>query len=338
MRRDASFLLNRDAYMRHQNVVVFGGAGFIGGHLVAELAAAGRRVTVVTRRVINGRKLILLPTVEVVEANPLDSKALVAVLDGQDAAINLVGVLHSTHGVPYGPAFARAHVELPQAIARACGHAGVKRILHMSALGANPSAPSMYLRSKADGERAVFEQRVSAVTVFRPSVVFGEDDHFVNLFASLQRWFPVIPLARPNARFQPVYVGDVAHAMANALDAVDAYGKVYELVGPSIYTLRELVRLAGLASRHARPIVALPDWIGRCQAQVMEWLPGPTLMSRDNFDSMRVDSIASARVAGLEAPELGAIDPTPLEQVLLEHLGVVHARSHFDAFRAQARR
>lgn len=323
--------------MRHQNVVVFGGAGFIGSHLVARLAAEGRRVTVVTRRIVKGHKLILLPTVEVVQADPFDPNALLRVLAGQDAAINLVGVLHSAPGVPYGPAFARAHVELPAAIVRACEQTAVKRILHVSALGAAANASSMYLRSKAAGEKVLADQIGCAATVFRPSVVFGEDDHLINLFARLQRWLPVIPLARANARFQPVYVGDVACAMACALDAIATYGQTYELAGPSIYTLRDLVRLVGLTSRHARPIVALPDWIGRLQAHMMEWLPGATLMSRDNFDSMRTDSIASERIAGLDAPELGSIQPTPLEQVLLEHLGGLHGRSHFDDLRAQAR-
>lgn len=318
--------------MKHQDILVIGGTGFIGRHIVARLAAQGRRLTVPTRRYDHVRPLILLPTVEAIDADVHDARQLEQLMNGRDAVINLVGILHGN-----ATAFARAHADLPRKIAAACLHTGVKRLLHMSALGAAPDAPSMYLRSKAEGEAAVLATAGGTngsafdVTIFRPSVVFGAEDRFLNLFASLQRWFPVIPLAGATARFQPVYVEDVAQAFVNALDARATFGQTYELAGPEVYSLAELVRLAGRLSGHARPIIPLPDFLGRLQALLMEWAPGPTLMSRDNLDSMRVDNVATRPVAS----ELG-IAPAPIEQVAPLYLA--HRRRHFDRLRARAHR
>jgi NADH dehydrogenase len=327
--------------MKHHKIAVFGGSGFVGSHVVAQLVARGRQVTVVTRRRQRARHLILLPTVEVIEADPMDPIQRAKLLSGQDAVINLVGVLHSDRGSPYGRAFAKAHVELPRALAQGCLESGVGRLLHVSALGASETAPSMYLRSKADGERAVLDCKGLRATVFRPSVVFGEEDQFLNLFARLQRFLPVLPLAGANARFQPVYVSDLAHAIVAGLDAPESTGKTYEIAGPRIYTLRELVRIAGLASGHPRPIIALPESLGRLQATLMEWMPGPPLMSRDNLDSMREDNIASGLLPGIDAPELEGPQgwrQTPIEQMAIDHLGSAHVRTRLDIFRSRAHR
>lgn len=326
--------------MRHQNVVVFGGSGFIGGHVVARLVDAGRRVTVVTRRREHAQSLILLPTVDVVEANLEDGPRLERILRGQDAVINLIGILHSRRGKPYGPDFARLHVEWPSHLMERVRAAGVARVLHMSALGAAADAPSMYLRSKADGERAVTRATGVHWTVMRPSVVFGADDHFMNLFATLARWSPVLPLACASARFQPVWVGDVGQAFVAALDDPGSYGRTYELAGPRIYTLAEIVRIAAAASGHRRPILALPRALARIQAWTFEHLPGPTLISRDNLDSMQVDSIASGALPGLEALASSGrpIRPTSLEAVAVEQLGGDNPRAHLYLYRARAHR
>lgn len=327
--------------MKHQNIIVFGGSGFVGGHLVSRLVTLGRRVTVVARRRDNAARLFLLPTVNVVEADPYDARQLEALIAGHDAAVNLIGALHSDRGVPYGRTFARAHVEFPRALVAACQRGAVRRLLHMSALGAAAQGPSMYLRSKADGEQSVLQQHAIEATVFRPSVIFGPDDRFLNLFASLQRFAPAVPLAAGSARFAPVFVGDVADAMAQALDQSATFGQIYELAGPRIYTLAELVRIAGQAGGHPRPIIHLPAALGRLQALLMEWLPGPTLLSRDNLDSMKIDSVTSGGLPGLDAPELlGASDwrATPLEQIAVEDLSAIHLRSRLDLLRARAHR
>lgn len=303
--------------MRYPSILVVGGTGFIGSHLVAQLAASGRRVIVPTRHMSRSRMFSVLPTVEVVEADVHDPAVLSRLMREVDAVINLVGILHSGHGAAgstYGPAFARAHVELPKKIVAACLASQVRRYLHMSALGASEKGASMYLRSKADGETAAFAPGLET-TVFRPSVVFGPEDKFLNLFAKLQKFFPVMPLGGANARFQPVYVGDVAQAFVNALEHPSTYGRIYELAGPKIYTLRELVELAGGLSGHPRPVLALPPALARLQALALEFMPGGPLMSRDNLDSMKQDNVASGPIAS----ELG-ISPTALEAVAPRYL------------------
>ncbi len=326
--------------MKHQNILVLGGSGFLGGHVVTRLAATGRRVTLVSRQRQRARRLFLLPMVDVVQADVYDPTVLTHLLAGHDAAINLVGTLHSGGGNPYGAGFARAHVELPRELIRACQKAQVARVLHVSALGAAADAPSMYLRSKADGEAAILGQPGIEATVFRPGVLFGEDDRFLNLFARMQRFLPLVPLAGASARFQPLSVLDAANALVTALDERATFGKRYELVGPSVYTLAELVRLIGQATHHPRAILPLPNALGRLQALLLEWLPGG-LMSRDNLDSMRVDCVASGILPGIDAPELlgrAGWHPMRIEQFALDQFVNGAARTHFDRWRARAHR
>ncbi len=307
--------------MIHTRILLLGGSGFIGSHIASRLSSASRRVLVPTRRPERARHLLLLPTVEVVEADIHDDATLAALVARSDAVINLVGILHGSNASPWGRQFEQAHVRLPARIASACTAAGVRRLLHMSALGVQAggerSLPSMYLRSKAAGERAVREASDLDWTIFRPSVVFGPDDRFLNLFARLQDWLPVVALGRAGARLQPVYVGDVASGFAAALDLPAAIGACYVLAGPDVYTLRELVRLAGRYSGHARPVIGLPDSLGRLQAMLLELLPGPPLMSRDNFDSMRIDNVAQGPIAdvlGIVPTPIGAVAPAYLRR------------------------
>jgi uncharacterized protein YbjT (DUF2867 family) len=290
--------------MRFDKVLVLGGSGFIGRHLVAELVRRGVRVTVPSRRRERAKHLILLPTVDVVEADISARGVLEQLLRGQNAVINLVGVLHGD--------FARAHVELPLAAVAACHSAGVKRLLHMSALGAAPDAPSEYQRSKAKGEQAVLDAEDLQVTVFRPSVVFGPEDRFLNRFATMARFLPLLAVPCPNARFQPVYVGDVARAMATALPETESHGKRYDLGGPREYTLKELVELVCLFTHRRRLVIGLPDKLSYMQAWMLERLPGK-LMTRDNYRSMRVPNSTNAEFPfGLERSALEAVAPAYL--------------------------
>lgn len=192
---------------------------------------------------------------------------------------------------------------------------GVRRLLHMSALGADSAGPSMYLRSKGDGERVVRDSGLDW-TIFRPSVVFGPDDHFLKMFAQMQQLAPMVPLASAHARFQPIFVQDVAQAFVNAMATPATIGRAYDLGGPQVYTLEELVRFAGRASGHPRPVVALPEGMGRFQAAVLEHLPGAPLLTRDNLDSMRVDAVLDGPIA----PELG-IHPASVEAVMTDAFG-----------------
>jgi len=316
-----------------KNILLIGGSGFLGGHVAQRLAAQGHRLTVPTRHRERARHLIVLPTVDVVETDVHDEARLAELVAGQDAVINLVGILHSRYGLPYGPDFARAHVALPKSIAAACRAAGVRRLVHVSALNADANGPSQYLRSKGEGEAALREAGAALdLTIFRPSVIFGPDDAFLNLFASLQRWSPVMPLGNAKARFQPVYVEDVAQAIVASLDRSDACGQTYCCCGPRVYTLAELVRYVGEQIGKRRPIIPLPEALARIQAGLLELLPNPPL-SVDNLDSMDVDSVCP----GGDPLPFGAT-PTPLETVAPEYLAASTPRYRYYGFRLKARR
>jgi uncharacterized protein YbjT (DUF2867 family) len=287
----------------HENILVVGGAGFVGRHLVAALAARGARVTVPTRRRDRAKHLILLPTVDVVEVGQLDARTLSRLAAGRDAVINLAGILH-------GPDFKATHIELTQGVVNACRAAGVKRLLHMSALGADPRAPSEYLRSKGIGEQAALAADDLEVTVFRPSVIFGPEDRFLNLFARLAQFFLVLPVGSPGARFQPVYVGDVVRAFVAALDDRDAAGKRYDLCGPREYTLRQLVEFVCAVTGRRRLVIGLPDSLSYLQAWSLEMLP-MKLLTRDNYYSMQVPNVcASAFPFGIHPVALEAAAPS----------------------------
>jgi uncharacterized protein YbjT (DUF2867 family) len=306
-----------------KKILILGGTGFVGHHLCEKLTQLQWRVTVPTRHEAKARDIQMLPALDVFEADVHDEAALTRLLAGHDAVVNLVAILHGSQ-----QAFARAHVELPQKLARACAATGVQRVVHVSALGAdmrNPDvAPSMYLRSKGQGEVAL-HQAALELTVLRPSVIFGAGDKFLNTFARLQKIFPVIPLAASHALFQPVWVEDVAQAIVHCLHDAHTHataGQTFEACGPDVFTLKQLVQLAGRFSGinhgRGRPVIALPAALGRLQARLMELAPGEPLMSRDNLASMSQPNIASGNLPGLAA--LG-ITPAALEAVAPTYLG-----------------
>jgi len=323
--------------MKVNSVLVVGGSGFMGRHLVASLAAAGIGVTVPSRRRERAKHLILLPTVDVVEADVMAPGVLERLSAGKQAVYNLVGILHSRRGAraergsnDYGPDFARVHVELPQAIVAACRAKGVRRLLHVSALGAAPNAPSEYLRSKGIGEQAVLAAEDLGVTVFRPSVLFGPEDRFVNQFARLARYLPAIAVPCPAARFQPVYVGDVARALHYALEDPQSHGRAYELCGPRAYTLKQLVQTVCALTRRRRMVLGLSPRLSYFQAWTLEHLPGK-LLTRDNYRSMQVaNTCSSAFPFGLQPHALEAVAPT--------YLMPTHPRERYPQLRWRARR
>jgi NADH dehydrogenase len=305
-----------------KRVLLLGGTGFVGRHICEQLARLHWPVTVLTRRAANAAPIQHLPRLTVLEGDVHDEATLRQHAAGHDAVINLVAILHGS------PAdFERTHVELPAKLARACLTVGVKRLLHVSALGADPAAadtaPSHYLRSKSRGEAELQAAAAQGLqlTVLRPSVIFGADDRFLNLFAALQRTFPFMPLAGANARFQPVWVEDVARAAVHCLQDARTVGQTYELCGPRVYTLRELVQLAGRSAGirrgRGRPVIPLPESLGRLQARLMELAPGQPLMSRDNIDSMKVDNVATGRLPGLDTLGIAPTGPTAIAPAYL---------------------
>lgn len=320
--------------MRAQKVVVIGGTGFIGGHLLARLAEEGVGTLVPARHYEAAKGLSTLPYLDLEVADIHDDATLRRLLAGRDAVINLVGVLNGGHGEPYGPGFRRLHVELPRRIVQACAELGVPRYLHMSALGASPTGASMYQRSKADGERAARSDPRVAATIFRPSIVFGPGDHFLTVFARLQRHLPVLPLACAQARIQPVYVEDVAAAFALALRQPRTRGSDIELGGPQVYTLAELVHLAGRYAGHERRVLPLPDWAARLEARLFELLPGDPLISRDNIATMKSDNVVDPQTQALTAEALG-IKLTALEAAAPHYLA---AQRGLDDYREHAGR
>lgn len=315
------------------NVLILGGTGFVGRSvcekLVERSGGADGRITVPSRRPQRAQHLRTLPTVELIQSDVHDATALARLLVDCDVVINLIAILHGGEAD-----FQRVHVELPRKLVAACQSSGVKRVVHVSALGAAADAPSKYLRSKAAGE-AVLRAAGLDLTVLRPSVIFGEHDRFLNLFASLQAVAPVMPLAGAAARFQPVWVEDVAAAIVASIDDRSSIGQTVECGGPTVYTLEQLVRFAGRCAGHERPVIALPDAIARLQAVVMGWLPGEPLMSGDNLDSMRVPNVLSGDSPGLEA--LG-IEPASMEAVMTPLLAGRAGVARLEPLRASAHR
>lgn len=310
--------------MQINHVCVLGGSGFVGGAIVHQLSVAGFTVKVLTRRRESSKHLILLPNVEVVECDVMDDAALSAQIKGSDAVINLIGILHESSKL----SFDAIHASLPKRIAKICEAQSVKRLLHMSALHAGLHARSAYLHSKAAGEAALKEcaQQLN-VTVFKPSVIFGRGDSFINLFASIVRLMPVILLAKPKAKFQPIFVEDVARVFVASLDNIETYGKSYDLAGPKVYSLRELVQYVADTLGVKRRIIGLGSVLSYLQALCMELLP-IKLMTRDNLRSMEVDSVSKAAF-----PAIFGFKPISLEAVVPQYLVDDTFRAKYQLFR-----
>jgi NADH dehydrogenase len=319
--------------MSTQRVLVLGGSGFVGRHVCEQLARLGWHITVPTRRAVNAASVQSLPGLTVIEASVHNEADLARLMPGHDAVVNLVAVLHGNED-----RFESVHVDLPGKIASAMKKAGVQRLVHVSALGANPQGPSMYQRSKARGETVLHNAGLD-LTVLRPSVIFGAEDKFLNLFADLQSVVPFMPLAGSGTRFQPVWVADVARAVAVCLQKPDTIGQTYELCGPDVLTLGELVKRAGqwagVNQGRGRPVMGLPMWVGWLQAAAMELAPGEPLMSRDNLASMKVDNVGTGLVPGLSALGITSASAAGVAPTYLGHRG---PRSKLNRWRSGAGR
>jgi NADH dehydrogenase len=274
--------------MKIQRIALIGGSGFVGRHLAHHLRNRGYQCRVITRH--PHRHAELRTVAEVVEANPYDRTQLTAAIHGCQAVVHLVGILN---GQGKQRSFRRVHVELVENVVASCHAAKVIRLLHMSALNANQgSGSSQYLRTKGEGENRAHTlgKPGIAVTSFRPSVIFGPDDSFLNRFAQLLRIPGPLPLACPDAQLAPVYIGDVVAAFANALENQDTFGRHYELCGPKVYTLEQLVRFVSFHTNHCKSIIRLPDWASRLQASVLQYLPGQPF-TPDNYLSLQTPSV-----------------------------------------------
>jgi uncharacterized protein YbjT (DUF2867 family) len=301
--------------MGYRRVAVLGASGFIGRYVVKRLAAHGAVIAAVVRDVEAAKFLQPMGDVGQIArlgANLLDEARLAAAIAGADAVVNLVGILHENGS----QRFDAIHHRGPARLGALATAAGVRHLVHISALGADPGAPSAYARSKAAGEQAL-RAAFPAAVILRPSVVFGPEDDFFNRFATLAQLLPALPLiGGGKTRFQPVYVGDVADAAMAALDDPRAAGQTYELGGPRVYTFKELMELMLAETRRKRLLVPVPWAVARWQAAFLEWLPNPPL-TRDQVSSLERDNVVAPGTRTLQ--DLG-ITPETVEAIIPAYL------------------
>lgn len=306
------------AMTRSRGVVcVLGGTGFVGRSLAAKLTRSGYSVRIPTRDRQRARRMLVLPGLELIQADVHDPAQLTELVRGAAAVINLVGILNEREHD--GSGFQRAHVELAEKLVAACRKTGVGRLLQMSSLKANAErGASHYLRSKGEAEQVIQSRAGESIqyTIFRPSVIFGAEDSFTTRFARILKLTPVLPLARLNARFAPVHVGDVTEAFVRALANSKSFGRTYELCGPDIYTLEEILRYLCRELGIRRAILSLPPPLGRLQAWVGEYLLPGKPFSRDNFRSLSVASVC--RDNGFAA---FGIRPKRMQPIVSAYLG-----------------
>ena len=314
--------------MSQQRIVLLGGSGFVGRHLAVELAQRNYRVTLPCRHPHRLTALKVLPQIHIEQANILDPVQLNALCQGHDVVINLLGILNETRK----SSFRRIHVDFVKSVVQACQSNKIRRLMHISALGANQaSGGSQYLRSKGEGENLIhtFGQKDLRVTSFQPSVIFGEDDSFINRFSGiLKLCFGIFPLACPNSRFAPVYIGDVVSFIGDRINDTQSYSKRYPLCGPESWTLQQIVQtISDLQGSHCR-VVGLPDWMARLQAMILQNLPGK-LFTLDNYRSLQTPSIC---------PQESIPGTTSLSNYLKGLPHRYNRRAAYDEFRQNLRR
>jgi len=313
-------------------IFILGGSGFVGGHLARRLCADGHQVTIGTRYAPGAKRLALISGVQLAQVNPYDLDDLTRALEGHDVAVNLVGILNEkSFG---GRGFRRAHVDLVEKLIISCDAARVTRLVQMSALNAG-LGESYYLQTRGQAEEMVMAASRNGqlnTTIFRPSTIFGRDDSFLNRFADLLKISPFLPLARPGAKFAPVFVGDVVEAFARTLASDESYGRIYELCGSEIWTLKALVEWVRDQLGLKRLVVGLPNALGWAQGKAFDFVPGKPFSS-DNYKSLKIDSVCTDD--GLRA--LG-IDPWGLSEKAPDWLGPNDRQARYQRYRKAARR
>jgi uncharacterized protein YbjT (DUF2867 family) len=310
------------------NIVVLGGTGFVGSHLIPRLSGLGHQLTVLSRNPATKPELSVLPNVKLAAVDVYDAAALAEAVRGADAVINLVGILNEK-GFG-GGGFRRAHVELTQHVIAACKVAGVRRLLQMSALNAG-RGESHYLKTRGEAEAAVKASGLDW-TIYQPSVIFGPGDGLFGRFKSLLMIAPVLPLARASTKFAPVYVGDVVAAMVKTLNDSAAHNQVFELYGPEVLSLAEIVRYTARCMHLRRLVIPLPDALGRLQALIMDFVPGKPF-STDNFLSLKLDS-----VGGIDGLYRLKLDKTQIEAVIPQILFPMGKQARLDRYRGASGR
>lgn len=315
-----------------KKICILGGTGFVGHHLVNRLVKEGYEIRLLTRHRERHRDLLVLPNVEILDADIFDIDVLTSQFKDCDTVINLVGILNSRSHQDHE--FRKVHVELAHTIVQACRRTRTQRLLHMSALNADASqGSSYYLRTKGDAESFLIATKDLDITIFRPSIIFGRDDNFVNRFAKILKRAPlVLPLACPNAKIAPIHIDDVVSVYAHALKDRNTIGRRYDLCGPKVYTLKQLVEYIASITCQGKKVIGLGDTLSRVQAFMLEFAPGKPF-SMDNYRSLQTDSVCPD-----EFPAIFAIKPTPLEAVLPLTLQDANCVSRYPHYRSKARR
>ena len=305
-------------------IVLLGATGFVGRHLLPRLSEAGHDCLALTRNRMSCRDLSIIPRVEVRQADVYDRQQLARTLLGADAVVSMVGILNESGR--RGKGFHKAHVALTEGVIEACRAAGVKRLIHVSALHAG-GGKSLYLISKGEAEERIRSATDLHSTILQPSVIFGDGDSFFNRFAALLKAAPFLPLACPNARLQPVWVGDVATMVTTAVADPSTAGQTLVLVGPREYSLRELVEFTARTIGSKARIVGLPDALSRLQGRLMDFVPGKPFSS-DNYLSLQTDNTSSEN----SLPHFG-IKPRSIESIVPTYLGVSFRQRRLDGCR-----
>ncbi len=315
--------------MNNLNVCILGGSGFVGHSIIAKLSPKVKHITVLTRRLETNRDLLVIPNISVIEVNLFKENSLNKHFEQADIVINLIGIINEN--LTKNATFRKIHVDLTQKVLSACANTNVQRLLHMSALNANASSGnSIYLRTKGEAENMAhtFTNAGLTVTSFRPSVIFGENDNFLNRFSSMLNVYPFIPLACPKSKFSPVYVGDVADAFINAITDTGTQGKRIELVGPKSYNLLDLVLYVKRLKKSSKWIMPLPNGLSKVMASILQYMPGKPF-TPDNYKSLQIDSMGSPDTVACK---------TSIESIVPAYIGDNNEQTKLQHYRTLVRR
>lgn len=311
---------------KFSKVVILGGTGFIGAQLATKLSPISEKIVIPTRNIESNSGLKMIPNLKIIRTDIKDERSINQLFKDADLIINTVGILNE---LDEDNSFDKIHYQITKKISHCIKKNNIKRYLHISSLNADPKSIGKYLKSKGQAEDFLISETSSfcKLTIFRPSIVFGESDSFFNKFATLLKFLPIFPLACPNAKFMPVYVEDLTDFMISTINNVDSYGKKIDVTGPNEYTFRELINQTLRALKIKRIIIPLNNFLSQVQARVFEKLPGK-LFTMDNYQSLQIDSCSDKGFKGSSS----------LEDIIPQYLNIKYKQERFEKLRKKSGR